>query len=550
MNLTRQSVRTDAASTYSAPTSSYHGKMSWRRFASRHVPDVAEDLAASPTLAPEIVTRFNGLMRHLKNNSDREEQTKQVMVSQVETLVPEEYDESLRSEFERQCCYGDRENTELMSSSKWMKMLKNCGAVVLLESDKHHLQPGKGAITQAEADVIFLKVLHDCDYGGKKFNYELFCKGLYLVAQSAAPDLDGEQAFAELIYRIVSMAPEDPKRMQDTPDPMLDANVLLVLDHFKPTLLELFSNYCGRNLANSSQGSHGMGTVRISEKTVWRHTTQSLINSTWAHGSTLGLNDTLGQSSRPPNHGALEPPLEESEEAAEEAAAAEDGAAQAPANAEDGEGDTASRTALAVANGDADAGGGGGAAGSSQAAQRRGVQSETLAGPGAFSPPMGGGTCSLSLAAFGRNGTITAMGNTILSSTSRSTRSQEPYAYANGAPVPKDRLRNMSLDQLLLMCRELKIIPELLSKVEIVNIFKKAQLAGSHSNHGSTAYGYLSAEAFIDAIGQLALDAYSKQPYSEEYPEPHERIHAFFTLVIPPSSRMKKNERIAYGHRR
>ena len=81
------------------------------------------------------------------------------------------------------------------------------------------------------------------------------------------------------------------------------------------------------------------------------------------------------------------------------------------------------------------------------------------------------------------------------------------------------------------MCREINIIPDLLSKVEVGNVFKKAQLAGSASNHGSSSYGYLSAEMFVDAIGQLALEAYSKQPYSEEYPEPAERINAFFTQV-------------------
>jgi len=496
MNLTRQSVRTDAASTYSAPVSSFHGKQSWRRFASRHVPDVAEDLAASPTLAPEIVTRFNGLMRHLKNNSDREEQAKQVMVSQVETLVPEEYDEALRGEFERQCCYGDRENTEQMSSSKWMKLLKSCGAVVLLEADKRDLPPGQGAVTQAEADVIFLKVLHACDYGGKKFNYELFCKGLYLLAQAVAPDLDGEQAFSELIQRIIATAPEDPQRLQDTPDPMLDANVLLVLDSFKPVLLELFQNYCGRNLANTSQGNHGMGTVRLSERTVWKHTTQSALNSSWGagrtFGSTLGLNDTLTGSKplsdRAQNHaGSQSVPLETPEEVVENGELA----AATPARAS---GEVATST------------------------------------PARESGELG--TSSAALPAYASSCHESVV---------------EPYQYANGAPVPRDRLRNISLDQFLIMSRELKIIPDLLGKVEIVNIFKKAQLSGSASQHGSTAHGYLSAEAFVDAVGQMALDSYSKQPYSDEYPEPHERINAFFTLVLPCSPSLKKNERVAYG---
>jgi len=100
-----------------------------------------------------MVPRFNGLMRHLKNNSEWDEQQKQVMVSQVDALVPEEFEEILRGEFERRCAFGDRTNTEMMSSPKWVKFLRNCG-VVPGPDDKR----GKpGTISVAEVDVIFLK---------------------------------------------------------------------------------------------------------------------------------------------------------------------------------------------------------------------------------------------------------------------------------------------------------------------------------------------------------------------------------------------------------
>lgn len=41
----------------------------------------------------------------------------------TEVLVPEEFDEVLRETFARHCSYGERLNTELMHSSKWIKML-------------------------------------------------------------------------------------------------------------------------------------------------------------------------------------------------------------------------------------------------------------------------------------------------------------------------------------------------------------------------------------------------------------------------------------------
>lgn len=44
-----------------------------RRFSSRHVPSVAEDIAYFELLTPSMHTRFNGLMKYLKNNSAQED---------------------------------------------------------------------------------------------------------------------------------------------------------------------------------------------------------------------------------------------------------------------------------------------------------------------------------------------------------------------------------------------------------------------------------------------------------------------------------------------
>merc|ERR1719478_1576461 len=101
----RQSFRGSCAST-SPPPSSGHGVTTrQRRFMSRHVPEPAEELVHSEVLTPEMVSRFNGLMRHLKSNSDWDEQQKQVMISCIESLVPEEFEDMLQSEFARRCAF-------------------------------------------------------------------------------------------------------------------------------------------------------------------------------------------------------------------------------------------------------------------------------------------------------------------------------------------------------------------------------------------------------------------------------------------------------------
>jgi len=156
------------------------------------------------------------------------------------------------------------------------------------------------------------------------------------------------------------------------------------------------------------------------------------------------------------------------------------------------------------------------------------------------------------LSSYSDRGTLIP-GSTMMSSVSNSLYtdsctgiSQDPYVYANGAPVIKNRRRYMSVSQLLSLCKELKIVPDLLSRLEVVRIFKRAQCAGSHSS--SSLYGYLSAEAFIDAAGQLALESYTKPPYNEEYPEPHEKIHAFFMNILrDASSHREVQERFFYG---
>merc|ERR1719330_175135 len=119
-----------------------------------------------------------------------------------------------------------------MSSAKWVKLLRDIGILLPAgtgSSSARTASSGRPVILQAEADIIFHKVLHNCERGGQRLTYELFCKVLYLVAQAILPDFQGEAAFGEVLAQIVAVVPEhsahDSGRAPG--DPMLDARVLL-----------------------------------------------------------------------------------------------------------------------------------------------------------------------------------------------------------------------------------------------------------------------------------------------------------------------------------
>eukprot|EP00438_Fugacium_kawagutii_P006918 Skav203584 [mRNA] locus=scaffold935:152099:156924:+ [translate_table: standard] len=237
---TLMSRRSRCASLSPTPKSLNHGRPSYspRRFASRHVPTAAEELAAqSHFLDPMIIKRFDGrLMKHLKRNTDKQDFEKQVLASPPEVLVPEEYDEVLRGEFARHCSYGP-----CLSSL-------------------------------AAADIIFQRVLHDTDYGGTRLTYDFFCKALCLVAADTYPDMDWESAMGELLTRIAAAA-EDLEFVNDeVSDFSLDPNVLLVLEHFKPKLHNLFRSFARRQLRGPTDAKVGQGTTRLKERTIWKQT--------------------------------------------------------------------------------------------------------------------------------------------------------------------------------------------------------------------------------------------------------------------------------------
>jgi len=491
-----------------------------RRFSSRHVPHVAEELAQTPVLPPDIMARLTGLTRHLKANSDWEERQKEVLDANSERLIPEEYDETLRNEFERRCAYGERLNTEFMSSGKWVKLLREVGAIACSANDK-----AGSALSLADADIIFRKVLHHADYCGKRLTYEAFCKALYLAAMSARPELDGEAALVEMLARVAAASPEESRQLEEGIDYMLDPNVLLVLDNFKPALWDLFRTFCARNLGQAGGPCRGQGTVRLGERTFRRHTqTQDMLGTSirGASGSRSPGRDVSAMSPSTLNK------LAEQEH--------EDRQVSAP-----------------QMNSEADAGGG------FTTPKRRGWHEESPGLLHSFSTPtsimdqrIGVSSPKAMTAGAGLDrgfwnlsprSTMQSMRGSLCSS---SFPSQEPYAFASGAPVIKNRRHFMSSDQLLLLCKELDIMPELLTRLEVVRIFKRAQTAGTQTNHGSSIHGFINREAFVDAVGQLAIEAYSKEPFCDEFPEAHEKVHGFLLRVLPSNSH-EVHERFLYG---
>lgn len=526
---TLMSRRSRSQSLSPTPKSTNHGRSySPRRFASRHVPTAAEELAAqSHFLDPMIIKRFDGLMKHLKRNTDKQDFEKQVLASPPEVLVPEEYDEVLRGEFARHCSYGERLNTELMHSGKWVKMLKELGFVPGRASDRAHAPKGPCLSSLAAADIIFQRVLHDTDYGGKKLTYDFFCKALCLVAADVYPDLDWESAMGELLNRMASAA-EDVEIMHDEPgDYSLDANVLLVLEHFKPKLHNLFRSFARRQLRGPTDARVGQGTTRLKERTIWKQTQDTIFASRASRASSM-MGATL------------------KDEAPEMEDEVEDALGVLPAVTEcEGESQQVDREEPGLPN--------------QVASPKKTMLPVNAMGSMGFEVGTRGRTIASppgqSLMAWAENlgyfNSSMSPGSKI-SMSSRTDQwspvangANDPYTYACGSPTLKNRRKYMSLDQLFSLCKELKIMPETISRQAVVRIFKRAQCAGTQSNHAGSNFGYLTQEAFVDAIGRIGIQAYSEAPYCDEYPEAHEKIHAFLCDRLPGLRNVR--ERFLYG---
>lgn len=512
-----------------------------RCFTSRHVPQVAEHLNSDLTdravsaVLPGAERQLQGLLRHLKQSSCQlDERKKQVMAMNCEALVPEDLDQILRAEFEQRCCIGERMNTELMTSARWVRLLQDCG--VLYGLCGFSKDNPVGTVTSAVADMAFQKVLRDCDYGCKRIPYDLFCKALMLVAISAWPHLDDQSAFMEILGRIVAVTPKEPIRDVLADDIMLDANVVRTLDQFKPALQDLFHACCTRHLDNAMQARSGLGTIRARERTYQKYSsTQGMSkrsdlghlltghslsrrrstssftgscrtsDSTCETGSYKGLvvysehSDAEDQLSQLPSSKSNSHPtfceVDEYQEHCEEVELSNDDTAN---SADVVCGDTLP-------------------AGSSLLIEQRSIaqQMDDKCPLPRSEPP---------------SGIIENM----------------HISFTNGHPVVDGRDRLMSVDQMLIMCKELGVVPDFLTRVEIVSIFKNAQYTGFSQGHGSSLYGLLTYEEFSDAVGQMAVTAYSKSPFAEEYFEAHEKVEAFLLRVLPADARALR-ERFLYG---
>lgn len=526
------------------------------------MPAAAEDLAAhSQVITPQVESRFDGLMKHLKRNTDKQDFEKQVLASPPEVLVPDEYDEILRAEFCRRCSFGERLNTELMHSGKWVKMLRELGLMRTKSTSR-----GPCLSTPAEADIIFRRALCDSDYGGKRLTYDYFCKALCLVAANVYPQLGWEDAMSELLALIAQHADENPQPPSaDHVDWSLDPNVLLQLDFFKPALHDLFRSFARRQLPGPTDARVGMGTTRLQERSIWKHTQDTMFasrNSTSMLGAGhdgLDSSDTMStpsaQAVSPHDHQLQEDPaslLPAVQEGMEQELGDSAALRRPPMNSEaDAGGGYAESPGSSPNRSDGHLGGTTRSAGYPHGrASIPGLpHSANGAAPASHSSPAPTRSPSKQgvLAWAQHKGwSIGQTTSTMRSGKADTMQSMDPYSYANGSPSIKNRQSFMSLEQMFAMCKELKIVPDLVNRQTVVKVFKRAQCAGTASAHGGSNFGFLSQEAFVDAMGQIAIEAYKEEPFCDEYPQAHEKIHAFLMDRLPGHSRLLR-DRFLYG---
>jgi len=487
-----------------------------------------------------MITRFNGLMKYLKNNSEQEDSEKRVLAAEApDALVPPAVVRALKQEYERRCSFGERTNLELMSSAKWMRLLEDMrivpaakcgspgeaegvavvevvGAKVPASSAVPIAQPSGKTITEkkgtsptsdddssvateappsepdyfaeertlprAVGDIVFRRVLHNCNHGGLRFDYELFCKALLLTGHMLWPEEPLERVIGHMAGRVVETAPEGGARspVDDTTELMLTAEATLMLERFKPALHDLFQASCTQNLINPGSAAHGAGIVR--------------------------------------NQGR---PLRKA----------------LPADSPAASGTTAATvTADLLAHA---------ALGGSPYRSEGTPASENLA------LPVGNrwacaATVGRTFAALANSPRSPRAPSSVCGSTSPRGVAGSVCKTANGSPVMSNRRYAMSSDQFLNLCRQLDIMPDLLSRTEVVRIFKRAEGAAAGTAHSTGLHGFLGREAFVDAVGTLAIEAYSKPPFCDEYPEVHDKIHALLSSVLPSTAR-HTHDRFLYG---
>lgn len=523
-----------------------------RSFTSRHVPGVVEGLATSlgsnPLTAnamPNGQRQLQGLLAHLKQaSSAAAERQKQAMATDAVHLVPEEFDQLLRAVFERRCSFGDQSNTEYMNSAKWSKLLRDGGII----SGLHGFPPKGGSssqdgrtVTLAISDLVFQKVLHDVEYGSKRLDYSLFCKALLLVAQKLHSDLDDTAALAQIVMQITTAVGESQlEESSPYADLLLDPNVVVTLDLFKPALFDLFHTVCLQKTDSPGQAKPGLGTSRQSERTYRRYaSTQGLTGRSISMAALNNRAVASRELARRQSASSLSScrTSDSTCEPDSRSASINAGMETLRTGSEQSDAENVSPAAFDKAK----AFDGGDRFGGEELLIHEEEEAERAFGALEAPPLEQPSVISAGYPSGSFRNVPAPCGDEMV-------QGQTQASYLNGAPVVRDRCRRASIDQLMYMCTCLDIVPEFASRLEVVSIFKRAQHTGFSHGHGSSLHGYLTYEEFVDAIGQLSIMAYSKQPFSEEYPEAHDKVEAFLLRVLPSDQRLLR-ERFLYGRR-
>jgi hypothetical protein len=135
-----------------------------------------------------------------------------------------------------------------------------------------------------------------------------------------------------------------------------------------------------------------------------------------------------------------------------------------------------------------------------------------------------------------------SLGNSLQSTLPSTTDLLSPEASLGEASKNASPKQLLFEEQFEDMCKELRIVPELVTRREALSIFRRGQ------NTGTDGIG-LSSGVFMDVVAECAITAYSKPPYGEVYASAHEKIYAFLMAVMPSTSR-DLHERFLYSRSR
>ncbi|CAE7719677.1 unnamed protein product [Symbiodinium sp. CCMP2592] len=252
---------------------------------------------------------------------------------------------------------------------------------------------------------------------------------------------------------------------------------------------DLFGSFARRQLPSPMDARTGTGTTRLKERSIWKHTQDTVFAS---RASSCMLGGTLRDDDLPENQDdSMSPGLPAVKEVFEEHNEVP-GAPESRPEQDSLDPNPEASLPHQVASPER---------GSPERRRRPQLPSGALSGSGFLSPKSGSASGQSLLAWAEQKGLCSPVSPDSRRSTTSSRAGKwspaatDPYTYACGSPTMRNRRSFMSLEQLFALCKELKIMPDLMSRQAVVRIFKRAQCAGSASAHGGSNFGYLSQEA-------------------------------------------------------